>query len=98
MQVKFEKLIHFIEGFIENFHLLCNFSPTTANPSSRFADNLDRMLTIIERYAAEELPMTPWSFFFSELDSDIQLDNSIFPHLELIKHAETSDFPKRFGK
>merc|ERR1712118_600782 len=31
-----------------------------------FADNLDRMLTIIERYAAEELPMTPWYVFWDD--------------------------------
>merc|ERR1711964_576997 len=31
-----------------------------------FADNLERMLTIIERYAAEELPMTPWYIFWDD--------------------------------
>jgi len=31
-----------------------------------FADNLERMMTIIERYAAEELPMTPWYVFWDD--------------------------------
>jgi hypothetical protein len=31
-----------------------------------FADNLERILTIVERYAAEELPMTPWYVFWDD--------------------------------
>lgn len=31
-----------------------------------FADNLERVLTICERYASEELPMTPWYIFWDD--------------------------------
>jgi len=31
-----------------------------------FGNNLERILTIVERYAAEELPMTPWYMFWDD--------------------------------